>query len=170
MILCESISEIGLMIQGHFQGQMLWLMSCKLTQALWQTSLKSAAVGFTQSKCWLFALSLNDVVWINFWNWIDDPRSSKFKIMVKVQYTVSRSKGLARELGSSLGERPEIALPDLQWKKNLLEWAFITQISLNTAVETLISAFLFGPLTDSLPSHPPWVVQTSIVRKGCWCI
>ena len=34
MILCESISEIGLMIQGHFHGQMLWSMSYNLTQAL----------------------------------------------------------------------------------------------------------------------------------------
>ena len=33
--------------------------------------------------------------------------------MVKVQYSLSRSKRLARELGSSYGERPEIALPAL---------------------------------------------------------
>ena len=41
MMLCESISEIGLMIQGYHQGQMSWSMSCKLVQALWQTYLLS---------------------------------------------------------------------------------------------------------------------------------
>ena len=35
--------------------------------------------------------------------------------MLKVQYTLSRSKCQAVELGSSLGERPEIAEPVLQW-------------------------------------------------------
>ena len=34
--------------------------------------------------------------------------------MVKVQWTLSRSKGQAGELGSNLGERPEIAQPVLQ--------------------------------------------------------
>ena len=95
---------------------------------------------------------------MNFWNWIDDPRSSsKIKIMVKVQYTLSRSIRLARELGSSLGERPEIALPALLWKI-FFRMGILTQIalSLHTAVEPQISAFLFGPLTDSLPSHPSW--------------
>ena len=38
--------------------------------------------------------------------------------MVKVQYTLSRSKGQAGELGSSLGERPVIAQPALQ-RRNL---------------------------------------------------
>ena len=61
-MLSESISEIGLMIQGHLQGQISWSMSCKLAKAM---SLKSATVGFTKSKC-LFGLSLNDVVSINF--------------------------------------------------------------------------------------------------------
>ena len=41
MMLCESISEIGLMIQGYHQGQMSWSMSYKLVQALWQTYLLS---------------------------------------------------------------------------------------------------------------------------------
>ena len=41
MILCESISEIGLMIQGYFRGQISWSMSYKLTQALWQTYIIS---------------------------------------------------------------------------------------------------------------------------------
>ena len=42
MMFPESISEIGPMIQGHLQGQLLGLMSCKLAQALYETSLKSA--------------------------------------------------------------------------------------------------------------------------------
>ena len=52
MMFCESISEIGLRIQGYHQGQMSWSMSCKL--------------GFTNSKCWLPGLSLNDVFLIIF--------------------------------------------------------------------------------------------------------
>ena len=36
MTLPESISEIGLMIEGHLQGQMSWSMSCKLAQALYK--------------------------------------------------------------------------------------------------------------------------------------
>ena len=66
MMLCESISEIGLRIQSYHQGQMSWSMSCKLVQALWQTSVKSATLGFTNSKCWLPGLSLNDVFLIIF--------------------------------------------------------------------------------------------------------
>ena len=58
MMLCESIYEIGLRIKG---GQMSWSMSCKLVQALWQTSVKSATL-----KCWLPGLSLNDVFLIIF--------------------------------------------------------------------------------------------------------
>ena len=65
MMLSESISEIGLMIQGQLQAQMSGSMPCKLAQAMWQTSLKSATVGFTKSKC-LFGLSLNDAISINF--------------------------------------------------------------------------------------------------------
>ena len=63
MMLCESIYEIGLRIKG---GQMSRSMSCKLVQALWQTSVKSATLGFTNSKCWLPGLSLNDVFSIIF--------------------------------------------------------------------------------------------------------
>ena len=37
MILCESISEIELMIQNFFRGQMSWSMAYKLTQAVCQT-------------------------------------------------------------------------------------------------------------------------------------
>ena len=158
MMLYESISEIGLTTQGHLQGQRSWSKSCKLAQALWQMSLKSAAVGFTKFKCWSFGLSLNDVVQINFCNWICDPRSYlKFEIMVEGQYTLSRSKGQAGEHGSSLGERAEITQPALQWR-NFVALAFNTQValSLNNAVETLISAFVFGPLADSLLSHPSW--------------
>ena len=66
MMLCESISEIGLGIQGYYQGQMSWSMSCKFVQALWQTSVKSATLGFTNSKCWLPGLSLNNVFLILF--------------------------------------------------------------------------------------------------------
>ena len=39
MVLCESMSEIGLMIQGHFRGQMSWSKTYKLTQALCQTHI-----------------------------------------------------------------------------------------------------------------------------------
>ena len=66
MMLCESIFEIGLRIQGYHQGQMSWSMPCKLVQALWQTSVKSATLGFTNSKCWLPGLSLNYVFLIIF--------------------------------------------------------------------------------------------------------
>ena len=65
MMFCESISEIGLRIQGYHQGQMSWSMSCKLVH-IWQTSVKSATLGFTNSKCWLPGLSLNDVFLIIF--------------------------------------------------------------------------------------------------------
>ena len=52
---------------------------------------------------------------MNIRNWMYDTRSSSnFKVMVKVQYALSRSKGQAGELGNSLGERPEIAQPTLQ--------------------------------------------------------
>ena len=51
-MMSESISEIGLMIQGHLQSEMSCSKSRKLDQALWQ-------------KC-LFGLSLNDVEGINF--------------------------------------------------------------------------------------------------------
>ena len=64
MMLTESISEIGLMIQGHLQGLMSWSKSSKLAQVLWQTSLNSATVGFTKSKR-LFGLILNYVAWTN---------------------------------------------------------------------------------------------------------
>ena len=123
-MLCESISEIGLIVQGHLQGQRSWSMSSKLTQALWLMPLKSAAVGFTKSKCWSFGLSLNGVVQIIFCNWIYYPKSDlKFKIMVEVQYTLSSD---------------------------------LAALSSNNAIEMLISAFVFGPQTDSLPSHPSW--------------
>ena len=117
MMLCESISEIGLMIQGHLQGQMSWSTSCKFAQVLWQMSLKSAVVGITKPNCWLFGPSLNDVVWISFSNGVYEPRSSsKLKIVVKVQYTLSGSKGQAGELDGSSRERFEIAQPTLQWR------------------------------------------------------
>ena len=61
MMLCESISEIGIRIQDIHQGQMSCSMSYKFVQAVWQTSVKSATLGFTNSKCWLPGLSLNDV-------------------------------------------------------------------------------------------------------------
>ena len=74
------------------------------------------------SCCWIYqiqvlivGLSLNDIVQINFSNWIYDPRSySKFKVMVEVQYTLSRSKGRAEDLGNSLGDRADITQPALQ--------------------------------------------------------
>ena len=72
--------------------------------------------------------------------------------MVKVQYSISRSKGQAGELSSSLWERLEIVQPAPQWRN---EWAFNTQLAFspNTVVETLISAF-WPP--NSLPLHPSW--------------
>ena len=66
MMLYESISEIGLRIQGYYQGQMSLSMSCKLVQALWQTYVKSATLGFANSKCWLPGLSLNNIFLILF--------------------------------------------------------------------------------------------------------
>ena len=82
--------------------------------------------------------------------------SSKFNVMVKVQYTLSRSKCQAGEIGSSLGERPEIAQPALQ-RRNLYRMGiqhpaciFIKHCS------WIINNWLFGTLTDSLLSHPSW--------------
>ena len=80
--------------------------------------------------------------------------SSKFNVMVKVQYTLSRSKGQAGKLGSSVGERPEIAQPALQ-PRNLCRMGihhpaciFIKHCSWIT------NYWLFGALTDSLLTHP----------------
>ena len=82
--------------------------------------------------------------------------SSKFNVLVKVQYNLSRSKGQAGELGSGLGERPEIAQPALQ-RRNLCRMGiqhpaciFIKHCSWIT------NYWLFGALTDSLLSHPSW--------------
>ena len=80
--------------------------------------------------------------------------SSKFNVMVKVQYTLSRSKGQAGKHGSSVGERPDIAQPALQ-PRNLCRMGiqhpaciFIKHCSWIT------NYWLFGALTDSLLSHP----------------
>ena len=152
MMLFESISEIGLMIQSYYQGQMSWSMSCKLVQALWQTSVKSATLGFTNSKCWLLGLSLNDVFLIIFLNWIEDPRSSsKFKMMLKVQYTLSRSKDRQESLVATLEKHLKYH-NQLFSEETIVECAFNTELALssNTVVEMLISTFLFGPL---IPCH-----------------
>ena len=88
--------------------------------------------------------------------------------MVKVQYTVSRSKGQVGEFGSSLGERPEIVQPALQWRN---EWAFNTQLAFspNTVVETLISAFLV-PQFIAIASIMTQFWQASIIYKCRWWI
>ena len=68
MVEYETISEIGLMSQGQLQSQMLWSMSCKLTQVLWQIYLVSAA-GFTKPECWLFDTRSNGGLsqWVTLW-------------------------------------------------------------------------------------------------------
>ena len=49
----------------------------------YQKPPKSAAVGFTKSRCLSFGFYLNYVVWINFWDCFHDPRSSSScKVMV----------------------------------------------------------------------------------------
>ena len=67
--------------------------------------------------------------------------SSKFKVIVKAQCALSRSKGQTGELGNSLGESPVIAQPALP--ETFVEWTFNTQLarSSNTAVEMLTSSF-----------------------------
>ena len=67
---------------------------------------------------------------------------------------------------------------ELKWRNQFfsdqsVEWPSNTQVALSSdkAVETLISAFVFGPISDSLPSHPSWQFwQASIIWKGRWWI
>ena len=82
--------------------------------------------------------------------------SSKFNVMVNVQYTLSRSKGQTGEFGSSLGERPEIAQPALH-RRNLCRMGIQHPACIFVKHCSWITNYwLFGALTDSLLSHPSW--------------
>ena len=78
------------------------------------SSVKSATLGFTNSKCWLLGLSLNDVFLIIFLK-----LNLGSKIIFKIQDDVEGPVHLilkqrqAGELSSNFGERPEIAQPTL---------------------------------------------------------
>ena len=72
-------------------------------------------------------------------------------MMLKVQYTLSRSKDRQESLVATL-EKDLKQHNQLFSEETIVECAFNTELALssNTAVETLISAFLFGPL---IPCH-----------------
>ena len=92
--------------------------------------------------------------------------------MVKVQYTLSRSKGQPGELGCSLGERPDLAQPALQRsRRNLCRMGiehpacnFTKHCSWNTNLCILVPWFF------AIASIMTQFWQGSIIYKCHWWI